>query len=489
MLNSTTDSSSPGAPASSHRYAAFATASLRSRRIGATGESLLINRAGRFAVGAPGLSPSELTSVQRAELQRKNILVEPTNPLALLADQYAREERADVGEVLDYLILVPTLRCNLSCTYCQVSRVSAERTGFDWDTSTLQAVLHLLDSLPSDQIKIEFQGGEATLRPDLIEAVISRCERFDRKEFVVCTNLQRLDARLLAIFDHADVFISTSLDGLAAVHQMNRTRAPDETDQFFTNLSAVIARWGPEKVSALPTINAEQPPEPAELIEAFAAFGLTNIFLRPINYHGFARKRHRSAREQGDDWRAYHRRFVEVLIERNWADQNRVFEETYLGLCMRRIFRPCGERHVDLRSPNPVGEDYIVIDYDGTVYPTDEARMLARSGVINLALGDVFSGWDSEVRQTLNRHSSNAGDADCEACAFQPYCGRDLVDELARYGRIDMPRSETEFCRKHMAIFDLAFELLTSSDPATLYSVRNWLRLPRGGAIPVVRLP
>src|SRR3546814_2906530 len=94
------------------------------------------------------------------------------------------------------LILVPTLRCNLSCSYCQVSRVNADRSGFDWSEDTLAAVLACLDRLDTDRIKIEFQGGEPKLRLDLIAAVIERCTRFAERQFVVCTNLQSLsDAR------------------------------------------------------------------------------------------------------------------------------------------------------------------------------------------------------------------------------------------------------------------------------------------------------
>jgi radical SAM protein with 4Fe4S-binding SPASM domain len=90
-----------------------------------------------------------------------------------------------------------------------------------------------------------------------------------------------------------------------------------------------------------------------------------------------------------------------------------------------------------------MGIDYIVVDHDGTVFPTDEG-MLSRSGVIDLSIGTIAQGWNTEARDTLNRHASNDDDPACRRCAFQPYCGRDLIDDIARYGRIDLPREETE---------------------------------------------
>ena len=38
---------------------------------------------------------------------------------------------------IGYLILIPTLRCNLSCSYCQVSRAPEKAKGFDWSDETL----------------------------------------------------------------------------------------------------------------------------------------------------------------------------------------------------------------------------------------------------------------------------------------------------------------------------------------------------------------
>jgi len=442
---------------------------------------LCVSDAGHFFVSDVAfehrLRSDQLSRSDHQFLAQQGCLIAPEDRLGTFAHSFAVAERYSFTGPLDYLILVPTLRCNLDCSYCQVSRVDADHSGYDWSEETLAAVLALIDSLPGDQIKIEFQGGEPTLRPDLLRAVIARCQRFARKQFVICTNLQQLDDTILALFDRDDLYISTSLDGDTLTHQRQRTATAERTERFLANLRLVIDRYGPRKVSALPTIDAANPPDADTLIDAYVVHELHSIFLRPINYQGFARKRHADSREQDTSWRNYHERFVRRLIERNWQDRSRVLEETYLSICLRRIFQPGGERHVDLRNPNPVGEDYIVVDHDGTIYPTDEARMLSRSGIIDLAIGDVWKGWHSEARDTLNRHASSFGDPACDRCAYQPFCGRDLIDDIARYGRIDLPRHDTEFCRRHLHLFDFIFRLLYEDDPATRYSLSRWLRL------------
>ncbi|WP_029934562.1 radical SAM protein [Sphingomonas sp. UNC305MFCol5.2] len=453
---------------------------LRMRAVGEGGVLCVHDIGHFFRADAPfmtRLAGDQLTSQDRTFLGDHGHLVDAADALGHAAYLYGLAERAAHAGPLDYLILVPTLRCNLSCSYCQVSRAGIHQPGFDWSEATLDAVLALLDGLPGERIKIEFQGGEPTLRVDLLRAVIDRCRRFAERQFVVCTNLQVLDDDILALFDDPELFISTSLDGDAFTHQRHRTGTAASTGQFLDNLDLVLARYGPGKISALPTIDPLAPPDIDALIDSYAARGLDSIFLRPINYQGFARKRHSASREQSGGWRAYHERFVRALIARNWADRSRVLEETYTSICLRRIFQPGADRHVDLRNPNPLGHDYVVIDHDGVIYPSDEARMLSRSGVIDLAIGDVHSGWQNARRDLLNRHNANFDDPACQRCAYQPFCGRDLVDDLARYGRIDKPRLETEFCRRHLHLFDFLFGLIYEDDPAVRYSLSRWLRL------------
>lgn len=444
--------------------------------------TLFVNDAGAFFSSTDDFlrrhHAGELTARDTQFLAAHGHAIAEDGNLSDLAHRFAVAQRRARPGPLEYLILVPTLRCNLSCSYCQVSRASLASVQHDWSESTLAAVLELIDRLPGPRLKIEFQGGEPLLRPDLIREVIMRAEaRFPDASFVVCTNLSRLDATAWALLDRPNVSISTSLDGDRATHEANRTGHPAETDRFLANLAQVIKRFGPRKVSALPTVNYRAPPPVDALIDAFLGFGLSSIYLRAVSFHGFARKRHAYSRAATAAWNDYYASFIRRLIERNWADRSTLLEEYYFTLCLRRIFQPGIDHHVDLRNPNHLGHDYIVIDHDGRVYPTDEARMVTRSGIIDLAIGHVSTGWDTPERAALDAANTNSLDADCRRCAYQPYCGRDIIDDIARYGRIDLPRHQTAFCERHMAIFDLAFELIYSPDAATQYSLRRWLGL------------
>lgn len=104
--------------------------------------------------------------------------------------------------------------------------------------------------------------------------------------------------------------------------------------------------------------------------------------------------------------------------------------------------------------------------------------MVTRLGQIDLSVGTVFTGIDKTKLEALNGHAANHFHEDCIHCAYQPYCGVDLVDDLSRYGRIDMPKGDTVFCQRHLFVFGKAFDLLYSADPAVHHSLAGWLDVP-----------
>lgn len=385
---------------------------------------------------------------------------------------YRFAQRLHLPKDLNYVILVPTLRCNLACSYCQVSRVNEHAHGHDWDEYTEAAVIRWLDALATDNIKIEFQGGEPLLRLDILQRVRAFARsRFKTSSFVVCTNLQDVSEEAWSFLSENDTSTSTSLDATVALHEQQRTMSASRTSDFLRNLEHAVRSF-PDRVSALPTIDPHRPPEPLQVIKTFARFGMRSIYLRPVNHQGFARKRF-AAKDSAASWNAYHARFIDALIAHNWSSDQPV-EEYYFTHCVRRVLRSGHDGHVDLRNPNIVGHSYLVIDYDGVFYPTDEARMITRVGQIDLGLGNVRTGLRRELFAELNEGSINNFDPDCVHCPYQAFCGVDVIDDLSRYGRIDLPRHMTHFCQRHTALFDKIFEMIYSKDEKVLKSMAIW---------------
>lgn len=393
------------------------------------------------------------------------------------AQSFRQAQRSYIPDQIGYLILVPTLRCNLACSYCQVSRVAEKATGFDWTEETLEAVLSYIQDLRVTNLKVEFQGGEPLLALPLLKRVREFCQaNIANVEFVVCTNLQSISQSSFEFLSNEDVTISTSFDGTQDIHRKQRMSSDEEMNDFLGTVHQLLEQFGPNKLSALPTLDPEHLPEVGELLDSYLEWGMSSIFLRPVANYGFARKAH-DAQKISEKWYKFHGQVVGEMIHRNFQLGTH-FEDFYLSLCLRRVLRSDLNGHVDLRNPSLLGRDYIVIDYDGTFYPTDEARMLTRTGQIDLSVGHVTGEIDQSKLNTLNAYSSNYGDPECDQCRHQVYCGRDVIDDLSRYGRIDLPRSETEFCKRHKYMFGLVEDLLQSSDTEVHHSLALWAGIP-----------
>jgi His-Xaa-Ser system radical SAM maturase HxsB len=439
---------------------------------------LVTNEAGEYGIFDDGvidrLFAKTLSDTESQKLRDLSIIFPDgeTWPLASLMRRL-RQKHKPAQAHLSYLIVIPTLRCDLSCSYCQVSRASLDAKGFDWTDEHVAQFEGFLDRMSGDRLKLEFQGGEPTVRPDLLRRIIDLSKRrFPKAEFVICTNLTRITPEIEDIFARDDVTLSTSIDGPPAVMTANRTGGADISDAVFRNFEYIVGKYGSSKVSALPTITDKTIGDPKALIDLYVSLGFQSIFLRPVNFMGFARKKHTSLSRDFETWNEFYGKAIEYIAEIN---ETRYFEEFYLSLIVRSIFASAPNGYVDLRSPSRFASDYCVIDFDGTLYPSDEARMLSRTRTVDLSIGSLASGFDAGKLEALNRHAINQTHPDCIHCAYLPYCGIDIVDDISREGRIDVPKHETWFCKRQTALFDLIFEKVARQDARYMSMFLKWL--------------
>ena len=422
-----------------------------------------------------------LSSVERESLRDQSILIEDDEDwkyLSLLKQVRKDGKRSD--KKLSYLIVIPTLRCDLTCSYCQVSRADINAKGYDWDDKILNLFEAFLEENGSDGMKIEFQGGEPSLRPDLIQKVISIAEKyFTGLEFVICTNLTNISSEFKAILDLPNVLVSTSIDGPTSTMTENRTASDVISNTVLNNVNRIIKEYGHEKLSALPTITADQISSPEKVINYYRDLGFNSIFLRPVNYQGFARKSYKELSRQVDAWNEFYLKAMDYVLE---ISKEIYFEEFYTSAIVRKIFADKASGFVDYASPARYSKNYCVVDFDGKIYPTDESRMLSRTRQVDLCIGSLEEGFDQSTVSELNHNAIHHTHEDCLHCAYMPYCGIDIVDDLSRYARFDIPKHSTWFCQRHMFLFDFIFEKITRWETDWLKLFNSWIYRSRNNS-------
>lgn len=394
-------------------------------------------------------------------------------PIELLATK-VRTKRDFLRGFTRLHLFVATLRCDHSCPYCQVSRVTQDRTRFDMSRETAARALDLMFHSPAPSLKMEIQGGEPLLNFELIRWLILEAEDRNRTEqrdlqFVIATNLSPLTDEILTFCRDHDVHLSTSLDGPRDLHDANRPRSGGSSyDLTIRNIAWARSVLGHERVSALMTTTERSLTRAREIVDEYRKQQFDRIFLRSISPFGFATRGHPDRRYDMETFLAFYREALAHIIEINRAGEP--FVEVFAQILLRKILTPFATGYVDLQSPAGAGINVIAYNYDGDVYASDEARMLAEMHDTSFRLGNVH---DDDYRAIFGgstlRSLTNASCVEtlpgCSECAFSPYCGADPIWNWATQADPIGHRPTSLFCAKNMGTIRHLLTLWRSGDP------------------------
>ena len=118
---------------------------------------------------------------------------------------------------------------------------SRKAKGFDWTKKEIILFERFVEEANLDHVKIEFQGGEPTLRLDIIQEIIDIVKRNSQSsEFVICTNLVNLNSSFLEILEKENLSISTFIDGTISSMSRNRTFDDEISKKIFVNFQKIL---------------------------------------------------------------------------------------------------------------------------------------------------------------------------------------------------------------------------------------------------------
>jgi uncharacterized protein len=445
------------------------------------GEHTFLSAPDFAAFTARGLPPH---SASYQNLKSKHFLRDSDSivPLDLLATKI-RTKRSFLDGFTRLHIFVTTLRCDHTCPYCQVSRVTEDRTRFDMTIETADRGLDWVFRSPAKELKIEFQGGEPTLNWAVVTHVVERAAAraaFEQRlvDFVIATNLSSVTDEMLEFCREHRIHLSTSLDGPADLHNANRPRpGRDSHERFRTNLTRARDILGHDQVSALMTTTPASLARVHDIIDEYVACGFDSIFLRSISPYGFATRTRLDRAYNADAFLQFYREGLKYIIEINRSGVPLV--ESYTQILLRKMLTPFPVGYVDLQSPAGAATGVLVYNYDGDLYASDESRMLAEMGdksfrLGNLATDDYRSVMTGSRVRAIVDNSCLETMPGCSDCAYLPYCGADPLFNWATQGDIVGHRPTSEFCKRQMGVFECLFECLRGTDTFVRQLFQSW---------------
>lgn len=392
------------------------------------------------------------------ELRKKLFIgtdAELNTSISALASSLGRQLVSSI-EFRPIYMIVPTLRCDHTCNYCQVSRASVNANGFDLDESLIPKIIKTIAGSSNSPYKIEIQGGEPLLRFDLIEKIYSEAETQLQGEFqlVIASSLSPLTDEMLAWAKNKNVFFSVSLDGDSVVHNTNRIH-PTRNSYFFAveGIKRVKAELGAERVATVTTVTDALIRSPMSLLNAHMDVGIFELFIRPVSPYGFATTSTKRTYSMNDYMRFYDCLWKLIIDLRKDGIH---FIEHSAGIHSKRLLKPCFTSYADLKSPSGVIFNCILFNYDGKVFGSDESRMLQKTTQNqDFSMGEVgsISLKNSAFYSSITSQSFNFLHPGCETCAFQPFCGTDPCQNVSLQGEPVGDKSISEFCSYHKSMF------------------------------------
>lgn len=450
-------------------------------------KELLVNEFGDFLLLPKG-SINKIISknIKKTESIYKDLIANhfiSETAIPYLIDNLAtrlRSKKSFLSHFTTLHIFVLTLRCNQNCTYCQASSRDSEIKDSDMQVEDAYRAIDLMFQSPSSNLTVEFQGGEPTLAFGLLKRIIARIKTININHnksitYVLCSNSIQLSDEMLEFCKENRILLSTSLDGPEFLHNKNRGKI-DSYKKVLQGINKARDAIGSENISALMTTSVISLDYYKEIIDSYLENGFQSIFIRPLNPYGLASNQ--------KNWNIYTEKFIEFykrslsyIIQLN--ENGTLFIEEFTSILLKKILTPFNTGFVDLQSPSGIINSVIVYNYDGYVYASDEARMLAENRDYTFRLGHVSNTYEKIFYGTKAQSIADTWCteyiAGCADCAFQAYCGADPIRNYTTQGSLYGFRPNSLFCKKHKAIIKHLFEIIENEPNRILPIFKQWL--------------
>ena len=381
-----------------------------------------------------------------------------------------RRKRRYLGNGVHLAVVITTLRCNQSCRYCHASRTDMHRTDTDMSIDTARMVVDHALKTPSPYLCFEYQGGEPTVNFDVLKFCVEYSREKNRYEgktldHSVVTNMTYMNQERADWLLDNDVLICTSLDGPKAVHDHNRPwrgadlGAHDSVMKWMTYFNQRYVEMGrdPElwHVDALTTFTKKSLEHWREIIDLYVERGIRNIHIRPLNPFGFATKTWRAIGYSMEEFADVYEQSLDYILQLN--KQGVQIMEGTAATFLKKMLTPDDPNFVDIRSPVGSGTGQLCYGFDGSLFPSDEGRMVHGMGDDLFRIGHVSdTSFADAVGHPTVRALAAASLLDslpmCESCFNAPWCGVRPLHNYMQSGDLFGQRPSTPKCQQHMGI-------------------------------------
>lgn len=430
------------------------------------GRTACLNK-GEFAAMRQGLLSEQLFK----KLEEGHIIVTEKNRPAIAGDYAIRYSHACGGVSLH--IINPTLRCNQACHYCYANGRPINAKGFDMDKSTAKKTVDFIWQSPSEDIVIEFQGGEPLANFPIIEYIVNyaNSKKGKRVHWRLVSNLTLMDDTIAGFLKKNRVLdICTSIDGPKSLHDKNRPlpgggSAHSRAVHWVNRLKQ---DYGFGQIGALCTVTKNSLPFAKEIVDAYIGLGFHDLTPVPLRKIGRAGKNWEKIGYSWQDYMKFWKETVEYCIQKTRAGNQ--ISEQFSVMSLGKIGRIEPGSHTCFSKP--CGAALMQCSYvpNGDIFTCDEAKAepIFRIGNVGQSYKSVFT---SPEALNIVSISSALGFA-CNECKFTGFCRFCPAMAYCTQGNLVPKLALDDDCKMKKAQFEYLLEKLYSKDGEILL---KWL--------------
>lgn len=449
-----------------------------------SGKYLIVTDTGFYSILTSGEmeklhEPLDSTNPLYKKLVSDNIIISSKNK-PLINKLLCKDKKSYDG--VRYHTIVITECCNLGCVYCQASSNKSNLSKKSLSKSNAKKIIDFIFndvSKDTDEITIEFQGGEPLLRFDIIKFIVNYANKLNIShnktlKFNIGTNLTLLDDDKINFIVKEHIQVATSIDGPSIIHDSQRPYKGgypnlEHTLKCLKKLNFAYSHG--EQVFSSPTFTNKSLSHFKEIVNFYVSNNLTPIQSRFIDKIGSG----------GDVWASYgytikeyvyfFEKYLDYLLELNKAGIK--IKDRSIVVLLSNIFRKemlwcLGEECHAITSS-------LVYDTNGDIYPCEYWRFTKN---MKYKLANIDTAYFSDIlskKQTKEIIKNNSiFNSTCAGCIWKPFCGVCVFRREYEGGSLNSSPHKTTSCLIQQAYFKMIFEKIIS-DENNLIIFKNWL--------------
>ena len=373
--------------------------------------------------------------------------------------------------------------CGINCPRCKEQPGDESHKACLMAKPVAEKIIKNIFESTSPSITIVLQGKDPLLNWEAVKIIIDRSlhtgQRLDKKvALIVETDFSSMSRTKLDFLISNNVQFCTYLNGPEWLHDkligVFGGNSFKNTVHWWQEIKSRKAQHG---IGAFIRLTRESLKCPKEIVDAYVELGARGIYLR--YQHPMRDRRDSEEGYSPEDFLDFYRTCLNYIVDKNLAKGDSLFFEQTARFFLTKILKTGASGTVDLGLLSGAGLSQMAYEFDGGVYPSDEARMLSYAGdetfkIANVVGLDYVNMVSHPVVKTLAVASCLENQPECSRCAFKPFCGISPIYNYLEQGDVFGRMPLNERCQVKKGILDHIFDKLP--DPLVKEVFESWVK-------------